>query len=160
MRAVNYKTASFFPTGLAFSAAVIVPFSVVVAFVDYRIGLPVLLVSLVAATTHYRLSVNPEEKKYSEYVWLLGLRLGKSDGSFDTIEYLFIKSSRESQTMNSRVISDTIHKTVFVGYVKFSEEDKVHIATRDTREGLLKVLSPISSALNTPIMDYTQPVQG
>jgi len=133
MATISYKTTSFFPEGLALSGIIIAGFSIILAFVDYSIGVPILLLGVVVATTHYRFTVDITKKVYSEYIWFLGLRLGKTRLNYEAIEYVFIKSSKESQTMNSRVVSNTITKVVFDGYLKFSEDNKVHIATRSSR---------------------------
>jgi hypothetical protein len=50
----------------------------------------------------------------------------------------------------------TVQKMVFDGYLKFSDDQKIHIATRDDKDRLLKKLQPISNQLNIRIIDYTQ----
>jgi hypothetical protein len=110
---------------------------------------------LVTISTHYRLSFDLTNRTYRDYVWVLGVKVGPST-SFQNIEYFFIKAGRESQTMRMRVASNTIHKNVFDGFLKFSETSKIHVLTRDNREAVLRKLMPMSQALNVPIMDYTK----
>lgn len=116
--------------------------------------LPFFLISIVTLTTHYGLELDVQAKNYREYVWLLGLKLGKWE-TYDTMEYLFIKRNKESQTIHSRISSRDVHYEVHDGYVRFSEMNKVHLATARNRESLLKTLKPIAKQLHLEILDYS-----
>jgi hypothetical protein len=156
VKPVDFYTSSFFPQGFRLVGFIIGGFGILLAFVQPWVGIPMIVASLVVGFTHYRLQVNVTSRQYREYVWFLGFRIGKPV-QFENIEYFFIKTSKESQTMNSgRISTMTIRKNVFDGYLRFSEHDKVHIATRDDREAILKKITPMSAALKVPIMDYTQ----
>jgi hypothetical protein len=152
----DFFTGPYFPKGFMLIGGILLPFGILLAFVQAAIGITLIVVGLIT-TTHYRLQIDQGKRHYREYVWFLGLKIGKPV-SFETIEYFFIKTSRESQTMNSgRIATSTITKLVYDGYLRFSEHDKVHVATKDKRETLVSKITPMSKALNVPIMDYTQP---
>jgi hypothetical protein len=155
MASLSFKTGSYFPSGVAFAAAIVGAFGVLFIFVELMVGLPITMIGLVVATTHYRLIIDTKKKTYKESVWFLGYSTGEPI-AFESIQYLFIKTSNESQTMYGRVARTTIHKRVFDGYLKFSETQKVHIATRDSKEELIGQLRPVAKALDIPINDYTQ----
>ncbi|MBK7653605.1 MAG: hypothetical protein IPJ20_26785 [Flammeovirgaceae bacterium] len=118
-------------------------------------GAILVLISVLIFTTHYRLSIRFNEKSYYDYVWVLGLKFGDR-GTFEKIEYIFIKKSKISQTMNTRVSSSTIHKEVYDGYLKFSEENKIHLLTKGSKNLLIKNLVELSTKLNTKIFDYSE----
>jgi hypothetical protein len=75
--------------------------------------------------------------------------------SFDQIQYLFIKKTKVSQTLNSRASSNTIQKELYDGYLKFSEDDKLHVITLENKGALVKRLRPIAHLLSIKIVDYT-----
>lgn len=77
-------------------------------------------------------------------------------GKFEIIEYLFIKKSKETQTMNSRASTTTVQKEVFDGYLKFSENDKIHLMTKISKKDLMQEMKNIASKLNLDVMDYTE----
>jgi hypothetical protein len=106
-------------------------------------------------TTHYRLFIDLKQKSYMEYVSLLGLKVGRDRGRFEHIEYIFIKKSRVSQVLNSRVQSTTIHKWQYDGYLKFSEQNKIHLITLENRVKLKAKLSVMATQLNTKVIDYS-----
>lgn len=118
-------------------------------------GAILVLISVLIFTTHYRLSIRFNEKSYYDYVWVLGLKFGDKE-NFEKIEYIFIKKSKISQTMNTRVSSSTIHKEVYDGYLKFSEENKIHLLTKGSKNLLIKNLVEFSTKLNTKIFDYSE----
>jgi hypothetical protein len=151
----DFFTSMYFPLGFVAGGAVLFAFGLLIVFVQLWVGVILILIGLVTISTHYRLSFDLSNRTYRDYVWFLGVKVGPST-TFRTIEYFFIKTGRESQTMNMRVVSSTMHKDVFDGFLKFSETDKLHVLTRDSQEAVLRKLMPMSQALNVPIMDYTQ----
>jgi hypothetical protein len=156
VKPVDFYTSSFFPQGFRLAGFIIGAFGVAFAFVQPWVGVSMIIFGLVVGFTHYRLQIDIDNRQYREYVWCLAVRIGKPV-RFENIEYFFIKANNESQTMSSgRIATTTIRKRVFDSYLKFSEHVKVHIATRDDREAILKKITPLSVALNLPIMDYTQ----
>ena len=154
MAIVSVRTTSFFPTGLPFAGYIVAGFGVLFIFVNWMVGFPVLLIGVVVATTHYRLIVDTQSMTYKDGVWFLGFCTGPKV-PFERIEYLFVKASRESQTMYVRVVRSTVQKRVFDAYLKFSETVKVHVSTRDNKDELLRWLQPIATALKVRINDYT-----
>ena len=156
MKIVNFKTSSYFSATAVVVAAILLPLGFIALFANLVVGLIVLVISVVILTTHQRLEIDFRNKTYYDYISFLGFLKQGERGSFETVQYLFIKTNRVSQTANSRVSSMTVTKMVFDGYLKFSDEDKIHIAARDNKEKLVKKLQAISNQLNIQIIDYTQ----
>lgn len=157
MDTINFKTSSYFPlTAIIVAIIVLIPAGIILLFSPLVIvGLMMLLASVVILTTHYRLEIDFQKKMFHEYVSFLFFFKSGETGQFESIHYLFVKNKKVSQTVNSRVSSMTVHKEVFDGYLKFSDHEKVHLDTKDTKEALLKKLMPISNQLKTRIIDYT-----
>jgi hypothetical protein len=126
-----------------------------VLFIKPLIGLILWFISLVIFTTHYRLSIDQDSKVYHDYLWILGFRSGEK-GRFNTLEYIFIKKSSVSQTMRMRVASSTIQKEVFDGYLKFSDQHKIHLLTLESKENLINRLKFMASSLKTRLIDYSE----
>lgn len=124
-------------------------------FVKPIIGMILWFISLIIFTTHYRLRIDPENKVYHDYLWILGFRSGEK-GKFITLEYLFIKKNTVSQTMRLRVASSTIQKDVFDGYLKFSDQHKIHLLTLSSKENLINRLKFMAALLKTRIIDYSE----
>ena len=103
-------------------------------------------IGLVVVSTHYRLSVDNETKTYHDYLWILGIKHGDK-GRFNKVEYLFIRKGHITQKMNSRIHSTTIRKQVFDGYLKFSEENKIHLVSMENKNDLTKRLKSIAEQL-------------
>jgi len=116
--------------------------------------LPFFLISIITLTTHYGVEMDGGAKSYREYVWLLGLKFGEWH-PYEKVEYIFIKRNKKSQTIHSRISSRDLHYEEHDGYLRFSEVNKVHLASAKNRESLLKVLKPIARQLNLEILDYS-----
>jgi hypothetical protein len=158
MHNVDLKTSNYFPvTAIIVAVLILIPVGVLLLFSKLLVlGLIMLALSTVILTTHYRLKIDFQRKEFHEYVSFLFFFKSGDGGNFETIQYLFIKSKNVSQTMNSRISSMTVRKSVFDGYLKFSEDEKIHIDTKDSKEALVKKLVGISNQLKIRIIDYTE----
>jgi len=157
MNKVDFKTTGYFPWHIHLVAVFFVIIGLALLSINLIAALILFFVCFVFFTTHYRLSIDLKNKIYHDYLWILGFRIGEK-GKFDSVEYLFIKSSNASQTMNLRVASSTIQKEVFDGYLKFSEHKKIHLLTMDSKESLLRKLNSISKLLKVAVLDYSENV--
>lgn len=152
----DFKTSNYFsgmPYVLGF---ILAPIGFVLLFSPkIVVGAILLLAGIVILTTHFRLAIDQRKKEYIEYISLLGMKVSRELHSFSQIQYLFIKKTKVSQTLNSRASSRTIQKEQFDGYLKFSEDDKLHLMTFENKGTLLKRLRPIANLLSTKIVDYS-----
>jgi hypothetical protein len=154
MKTVDFKTSPYFSGTILFVAGVFALVAVVVITASMVTGIIMLTACLAVFTTHYRLRIDFEKKVYHDYVWIFGMNHGEK-GKFETIEYLFIKKNKVSQTMNLRVASSTIRKDVYDGYLKFSENHKLHLITKDNKKDLAAKLDVISRQLKVKVIDYS-----
>jgi hypothetical protein len=152
---VDFRTSSYFPMGVNLFGILIALTGLALIFSPQLIIAIICRVSgITILTTNYRLEIDFEKKLYRDYVWFLGTKNGKAE-RFENIEYLFVKQSKSSQRMNSLVTSKTFTKDVFDGYLKFSEQKKTHLLTKENKASLIKKLRPIADALGVKIVDYT-----
>ena len=153
MGIIDFKTSPYF-SGALFFGTVLTFIGLLLLAANVLVGLIVLFLCVLLTTTHYRIAIDLKKKVYRDYLWILGFRKG-DHRSFETIEYIFIKTNNVRQTMNFETISSTIHKEVFDGYLKFSENNKVHLMTSDSKKNLLSKVEPIAKKLCVEIVDYT-----
>lgn len=151
----DFKTTRYFSWPFILLSVFVSVFGFVLLMKSIIGGLLVLTGCILVFSTHYGISIDFDKKEFRDYVWILGMKQGDKT-KFDTIEYLFIKKAQLTQTMGLRAATSTIQKDVFDGYLKFSEQDKVHIMTKDRKESLLEKLKPISKKLNIKIIDYSE----
>jgi hypothetical protein len=153
---IDFKTSNYF-TGMPYVLGLILsPIGFFLLFSpQFIVGGILLIAGIIILTTHYRLSINRHEKRYTEYIFLLGMKTGMETKTFSIIEYLFMKKVRVSQTLNSRASTRTIQKVQYDGFLKFSEDDKVHLMTYESKETLQKKLRKIASELNLKVHDYS-----
>lgn len=155
MKVIDFKTSGYFPWTIIFLGLVLAFVGFLFVVENPIVGVILLLISLIIFTTHYRLKIDFDNKVFHDYLWILGLKNGDKR-KFENIEYLFIKKSKVSQTMYLRVASSTIQKEVYDGYLKFSEKDKIHLVTKDSKKDLIKKLRIMSASLRVKIIDYSE----
>jgi hypothetical protein len=112
------------------------------------------LVCVLVLTTHYGLSVNTAEKTYRDYLSVFGLRKGPTK-NFEKIHYLFVKKNKLTQGGSLISLSYSFKRDQYDGFIKFDEANKIHLATRDTKSELMKVLSGIAKQLHLEVVDYS-----
>ena len=155
MRVHDFKTSGYFPFHVMIVGGVMTAIGIsMLAGGIYIGGLVVLLIGLLIVTAHYRCRIDFDKKIYQDYVWVLGLRAGKKI-PFDEIQYIFIKAGQESQTMGLRAANTTLRKSVYDAYLKFAENEKIHLVTRDSRDRLVRQMQPIAEKLQVDIIDYS-----
>jgi hypothetical protein len=54
------------------------------------------------------------------------------------------------------VASTTIRKEVYDGYLKFSNEEKIHLLTKDNKKEIVERLEEISGKLGVKLIDYSE----
>ena len=105
-------------------------------------------------STRYCVDIDLNSKTYREYTWFFGLKIGEKI-KFDEIQYVFINKFKTSQSMNVRVASTTVHAKDFRIFVKFTEEEKIHILTRSNYDPAIKAAKEIASKLKADLYDNT-----
>ena len=117
---VDFKTSAYFSLPFLLVASALDLFGLI-ALIEGLWPLALLLwfVSLLVFTTHYRIAINFTDNTFRDYLWVFGMRIGEK-GTFDLVEYIFIKKAKVSQTVHARVATTTIQKEVYDGYLKFS----------------------------------------
>lgn len=151
---LDFRTSSYFPETIRFVSMLLLLAGLFFIFVNLIAAAILLVPGIIILTTSYRLEIDFENKVYRDYVWFLGLKNGKT-ARFENIEYLFIKKSKISQNLNSRISTRTITKDTFDGYLKFNEAEKIHLLTKDSKSALVGRLKHIAQLLQLKIVDYS-----
>lgn len=152
---VDFKTGFYFPTGLIFAGLILMVGGLAISIsLNIIGGIIFILIGLILITTHYRLEVDFESRRYRDYVWLLGFKIGASE-PFEKIEYIFVKKSKMSQNMNSLISSRTFTKDVFDAYLKLDGHETIHLLSKENKSKLVSRLTKIADMLQVKIIDYS-----
>jgi hypothetical protein len=111
-----------------------------------------LLVGIVLITTQQMLEINTDKKSFSEYYWLLGLKLSNYTESYSEIIYVECTTANYSQEYgkyNRRFISGTMFK----GHIELKDQDNIYVGQNKSKSSLLRKLTKISTQLRVPVED-------
>ncbi|MFD2246387.1 hypothetical protein [Pontibacter ruber] len=92
---------------------------------------------------------------YREGVSLASITFGKKL-PLPGIDFLFLKKNRYSQTIESRASMATFKREKFDGYIKLSNNIKLHLLQKDNKEKALKELEQIAQDLHAELRDLTE----
>lgn len=151
---VDFKTQFFFPGGVVFAGVVLIVVAPLVLFSQLAPGLMVLFGGLIIATTHVRVSIDLHQKIYREYIFFLGLRVGKSE-RFHELDYLFVRKTKVSQRLASRASSATVHSERYEGYLHYDGDVMLHLFSQGKKAKVVDQLNKLSTQLNLRVVDKT-----
>lgn len=154
MPVIDFRISGFFSGRIIFLGILLLFVGLLLVLKSIIVGMIIFIISAAIFSTHYRLKIDYDKNEFFDYVWVLGFKNG-DHGKFEKIEYLFIKKGRVSQKMNHIIGSATIQKEIYDGYLKFSDQEKIHLITQDNKKNLIEKLRAISTLLKVRIMDYS-----
>lgn len=152
----NYKTSKYI-SGSAFFPAIGMLIFGMGCFANSNsiyLGVGALVGLFLILTTHYGLEVNVSSKTFRHYLWILGFKQYKSQ-TYDLIEYAFVQSGKVRQNLGSVAGFNSIIISVYNGYIKFSEDAKIHIIQAKDKETVIQRLQVLATDLNLEIVDFT-----
>lgn len=154
MKPVDIRTSWYFPGSFRIAGTSFVAFGVLIAFVNIYIGVALAIAGILIVTTQYRLAIDFNNRVYDEYVWVLGVRSGEKT-RFEKVDYIFIKENHTRQTMTFRVAQTSFVLEIYHGYLKFSDTDKIHLASDASKPALVNRMRRIAQQVNCDVIDYT-----
>ena len=105
-------------------------------------------------TSPHGLTINTDQQKYSEYYWVLGMKLSNYTDQYEEITLIACTSGNYSQQYgkyNRRFISGIMYK----GYIELKDQDKLYVGQNKSKQAMLKKLATISKQLKVPVEDLT-----
>jgi hypothetical protein len=153
---LDFKTQFFFPGPVVFVGAVLILFSPLVMISHLTLGIMVLFGGIVTATTHIRVVIDLQNKKYREYIVFLGLRVGKYE-RFHELDYLFVRKAKVSQRRSSYYGNGatTIYSERYEGYLHYDGDVMLHLFSQGKKAKVFEQLTKLSAPLNLRVIDKT-----
>jgi len=152
---IDIRTAPYFPIAGRIGGIILAFAGLAIASVNIYFGLALVIGGVILVTTHYRLTIDFTSRIYRDYTWILGFKSGEK-GRFEHIEYLFINKNKVTQTMSARVISTTIERYDYNGYLKFSETQKIHLRSDADKKVLVAHMQLLAAKLGCRLLDHSE----
>ncbi len=108
------------------------------SLINLSIGIGLILIGLLMATTRYGLKINFTDPSYTVYIWYLGVKSGKPV-KFNRIEKFYIKAVTETTSIsNFYGAKRDYNKQVFKAYMLLDNEEKIHVDTHKNEDKLIE----------------------
>ena len=150
------KTGEYFPIQFKYVATflLIASLPLIIEGGLRLVGVGLFLISLAVLTARYEFEIDKERKRYREYVRILWMKPGKWQ-EYQTVEYCYLTASSYTQKMQLRAANTTLSGVEMNAYLKFSENEKIHIGTGRNKEKLMKSVNKVADYLGVDIIDRT-----
>ena len=113
------------------------------------------VVGVLMLTTHQALLINTDKKEYSEYYWMLGIKLKNFTERYQEVTSVYCIAGNYSQQYgkyNRRFISGTIYK----GYIELRDQDDLFVVQNKSKRAMTMKLTKISVKLKVPLEDKSE----
>lgn len=152
----SYLTQDYFPPNIKLLGGLFFVVGLLaLVLAKFLAGTIFLLLGILIFTTKYGIAIDIQAKSYHDFLSIVGYKNGKKH-PFQSIEYLYITSGKKTTTMQLRANATTITKLEFNGYIKFSEDEKVHLSSSEKKEKVENFLNQMSSDLKVEVRDLSK----
>ena len=113
-----------------------------------------LIVGILLVSSQQRLVINTDKKEYSEFYWVLGMKLNNYTAPYTKITSVTCASGnyREEYGKVQRIhVSGMMYK----GYISLEDQEKLFVGQNKSKGALMQKLATISDQLKVPIEDFT-----
>ena len=121
---------------------------------DVILSSVLLIVGILLFSSHQSLVINPDKKDYSEFYWVLGMKLNNYTTTYTEITSVECTTGNYSQEYgkyNRRFISGTM----YLGHLELKDQDLIFVGQNKSKRTLMKKLATISDQLKVPVEDLT-----
>lgn len=146
---IDIKTHDYFPFHMMVMGVAFLLVAVVISMMYPIVAILLLLMGIVIVSTHYRLSIDPENKEYREYLWILGLKKGEIQ-PYHSLHDIYIRHITQNIEYGfvSRVSG---RKKVYSAALELDEDSSVFIGEHANESKLLKKVNKLAQGLQTSI---------
>lgn len=150
------STISYFPLGIKLFTPFIFGLALYLGANHYYVWSVVLIVlCLIVLTTNYVTKIDLQQRKYSDYVSMAGIKLSDETGSFQKIDRIFITKGNYTQKINTRVQSRQMDWSDYTATILFDEDNTLDLITRNDKHDLLIELKKMLASLEVDVEDRT-----
>ncbi|PVY44078.1 hypothetical protein [Pontibacter virosus] len=111
--------------------------------------------AIVTQLTHYRTEFDLANRTYREGVRFAGITFGKML-PLAGIDFLYLKKKNYKQVSESRASMSVFQFVKYDGYIKLSDNVKLHLLQRKTKELAMQEMQQIAQDLQAELRDLTE----
>jgi hypothetical protein len=151
---IDFKTQFFFPGGVVFVGGILILVGFLALFSHLTLGVICIASGIVLTTTHVRIEIDLQNKKYREYIVFLGLRVGTWERFYE-LDYLFVRKAKVSQRSSNYISSITVYGERYEGYLHYDGDVMLHMFSESKKGKVIDRLNKLSKELNLRVVDKT-----
>lgn len=146
----------YFPKGMKWSTPVLFGLAVFLSIKGLIVvGVLIIPVILLILTTNYVTEISMEQKRYWDYISLLGIKWNVETTSFTYLNRIIVTKENNAKRVNSRLQSRTMQWTSFTATLLFDHQKTLDIITLTDKRELMEGLQAFAAFLQVPVEDRT-----
>lgn len=146
----------YFPKGLKWSTPLLLGLAVFLSIKGLIvIGVLIIPIIILILTTNYVTEISMEQKRYWDYLSMMGVKLNVETTSFTFLDRIIVTKGNHAQRVNSRLQSRTIQWTDFTATLLFDHQKTLDLITLTDKRELMQGLQAFAAFLQVPIEDRT-----
>jgi hypothetical protein len=147
---------SYFPPGMKYITPLLFGAAIYLIIINYAVwGILLTLSGLIILTTNYVTAIDLQEKKYDDYLSLLGVPLNSESQHFKNVDCIVITKGNYAQTVNTRIQSRQMDWSDYTGTLIMDSDKTLDLLTRNNKKELIKELLEFAIFLQVGIEDRT-----
>ena len=156
---IKFTIGRYLPLQFQYLGYILAIIGIVLLFTDPGwVGLFLLfaagLIIIIALSTRYMIEIDTKNKTYRDHLWFMGYKTGKKQ-SYDNIKHIYMTAGRVTQTLNQRSITQHLEHTEYNGFLRFSDDNKVHLGSLVNENKMRRRLQKLAKSLNVDFDDLT-----
>ena len=153
-RTIIVRFGNLFPWIFLTVAAVILVMALFTMAARPILSICLILVSGLVLTAQEGTEIDKSMRRYREYKSFFFIKSGRWM-NYKQVEKIFVNSSKSSQRLyTAHTTKSSIFENIdYNGFLKFSDNKKVHLLKKRKKAELLKALNPIARFLEVPVED-------
>jgi len=150
----------YFPSGLKYATPVFIGLAIYLAITSHWVFASVLIVfSALILTTFYVTEIALDEKRYIDFVSVMGIPFSEESTSFHKMDRIIITKENHVQQLNSRIQSRTLRWSQYTGRLIFDNGHTLDLVSRPEKVKLIEGVKDFAKFLQVPVQDLTTPEQ-
>lgn len=148
----------YFPKELKYSTPLILGGAIFLFFIHWLFW-PIVLVifCILIFTTNYVTEIDLNEKRYDDYISLLGFHVSKESNRFQKLDRIVITKANHAKTLQTRVQSRQINWSDYTGTLLMDNRKTLDLITRTNKAELIKGVKDLAEFLEVGVEDRSTP---
>jgi len=149
---LDIYTSHFFPFHFIALGVGLFLFGIITFFMNTVVAIILILTGFLFTSTHYRVKIDLKQKRFKEYLWIMGFQQGQSM-PYERMDSLYVNDVKYGRAYGF-VTRINASGRIYKAYLNFTDHDEpVFIGEHKKLEKLKRKLDRIAKVIDLPVIE-------